>query len=138
MIRVLKIALIVFAVVEILFGLLLVFFPDKLASSGGISDLTGYLKYIMALLGICLIVPGSFLIIAARDPLRHINWVKFAIVWFILATAAGLYSIVKGDVDFSHAGMLIILHAVFAVVLFALYPWQMGKSSKIGKTISKN
>jgi hypothetical protein len=128
MIRALKIALIVFAVIEILMGLLLVFFPDKLASSGGISDLTGYLKYIMALLGICLIVPGSFLIIAARDPLRHINWVKFAIVWFILATAAGLYSIVKGDVNFSHAGILIILHAAFAVVLLALYPWRAASS----------
>jgi hypothetical protein len=129
MIRGLKIALIVFAVIEILMGLLLVFFPDKLASSGGIHNVTGYLKYIMALLGICLIVPGSFLIVAGRDPLRHINWVKFAIVWFILATAAGLYSIVKGDVDFNHAGILIILHAVFALVLLALYPYRRVKGS---------
>jgi hypothetical protein len=130
MIRALQIALIVFAVIEILMGLLLVFFPDKLASSGGVNDVTGYLKYIMALLGICLIVPGTFLIVAARDPLRHINWVKFAIVWFILARAAGLYSIVKGDVNFSHAGILIILHAVFAVVLLALYPWRAKSNGK--------
>lgn len=127
MIRALKVVLIVFAGVEILMGLALVFSPDKLASMGGVSEVAGYLKYIMALLGICLIVPSVFLIIAARDPLRHINWVKFAIVWFILATVAGLYSIVKGDVEFSHAGTLIIIHAVFAVVLLALYPYRTAK-----------
>ena len=121
MIRALKVALVVFGVVMILMGLLLVIFPDKVAS---VSDVTGYLRYAIVSLGACLLAAGGFPIAAARDPLRHINWVKFAIVWFILAAIAGLYSVVKSDVTFVHAGTLIILHAVFAVVLLALYPYR--------------
>ncbi len=119
--------LIVFGVVEILMGLLLVIFPDKAASMSGVNEVSGYLKYTMASLGICLIVPSVFLIVAARDPLRHINWVKFAIVWCILGAVAGLYSIVQGDVEFSHAGIQIIMDAVFAVVFLALYPYRITK-----------
>jgi vacuolar-type H+-ATPase subunit I/STV1 len=80
MIRALKVVMIVFGVVGILMGLLLVFSPDKLASTAVIGEMTGYLKYTMATLGYLLIAPSVFLIVAARDPLRHINWVKFAIV----------------------------------------------------------
>ena len=127
MIRALKVVLILFGVEEILMGLLLVIFPDKAASMSGVSEVTGYLKYIMASLGICLIAPSVFLMVAARDPLRHINWVKFAIVWCILGAVAVLYSIVKGDVEFSHAGMQIIKDAVFAVVFLALYPYRRAK-----------
>jgi hypothetical protein len=124
MMRALKVALIVFGVIEILLGVLLVIFPDKTASMSDVNEVSGYLKYIMAMLGICLIVPSVFLIVAARDPLRHINWVKFAIAWCILGTVAGLYSVIKGDVEFSHAGILIIMHAIFAVVFLALYPYK--------------
>ena len=127
MIRALKVVLIVFGVEEILMGLLLVIYPDKVASMSGVNEVTGYLKYIMASLGICLIAPSVFLIVAARDPLRYINWVKFAIAWCILGTVAELYSIVKGNVEFNHSGMLIIMHAVFAVVFLALYPYRRAK-----------
>ena len=121
MIRALKVVLIVFGVIEIVLGLLLVIFPDQAASMSGVS---GYLKYTMASLGICLIAPGVFLIVAARDPLRHINWVKFAILWCILGVVGGLYSIVRGAADFSQVGMQIIMDAVFAVVFLALYPYR--------------
>ncbi len=130
MIKTLKVAMIVFAVVEIIFGLLIIFSPDKLLSMAGVSEVTGYLKYIMALLGICLITPSIFLIMAARDPVRQINWVRFAILWFLLATIAAVYAIAKSYVTFSHAGTLLIVHAVFAVVLFALYPRRANPRSK--------
>jgi hypothetical protein len=127
MIRALKVVLIVFGVIEILLGLSLVIFPDQAASMAGVSEVSGYLIYTMASLGICLIAPGVFLIVAARDPLRHINWVKFAIVWCILGAVAGLYSIVRGAVDFSHVSMQIIMDAVFAVLFLALYPYRAAK-----------
>ena len=130
MVRALKVVLVVFGVVGILLGLALVFFPGKLASMSGVSEGTSYLKYTMASFGVLVISVNVFLIVAARDPLRHINWVKFAIVAYILGTVAGLYSIIKGDVDFSHAGTLLIMHAVFAVVLLALYPWRAKPSGK--------
>ena len=121
MIRALKVALVVFGVVMILMGLLLVIFPDKVAS---MSDITGYLRYAIVSLGACLLAAGGFPLAAARDPLRHINWVKFAIVWCILGAAAELYSVGRSDITFGHAAALIIMHVFFAVVFLALYPWR--------------
>jgi hypothetical protein len=127
MIRALKVVLIVFGVIEILLGLSLVIIPDQAASMAGVSEVSGYLIYTMASLGMCLIAPGVFLIVAARNPLRHINWVKFAILWCILGVVGGLYSIVGGALDFSHVGMQIIMDAVFALVFLALYPYRAVK-----------
>ena len=126
MIRALKVALVVFGVVMILMGLLLVIFPDKVAST---SEVTGYLRYAIVSLGACLLAAGGFPIAAARDPLRHINWVKFAIAWCILGTAAELYEIARGDVTFSHVGSLMIMHVVFALVFLVLYPYRRAKGS---------
>jgi hypothetical protein len=127
MIRALKVVLIVFGVIEILLGLSLVIIPDQAASMAGVSEVSGYLIYTMASLGMCLIAPGVFLIVAARNPLRHINWVKFAILWCILGVVGGLYSIVRGALDFNHVGMQIIMDAVFALVFLALYPYRTVK-----------
>jgi len=127
MIRALKVALIVFGVIEILLGLSLVIMPNQAASMAGVSEVSGYLTYFMAQLGTCIIALSVFLIIAARDPLRHINWVKFAIVICILGAAAGLYAVVQGAVAFSQAGMQIIMDFVFAVVFLALYPYRAVK-----------
>jgi hypothetical protein len=129
MIRALKVVLIVFGVVEILLGLLLVIIPNQAASMAGVSEVSGYLMYTMASLGMCIIAPSVFLVVAARDPLRHINWVKFAILWCILGVVGGLYSIVRGDADFSHVGMQIIMDAVFAVLFLVFYPWRAKPSS---------
>lgn len=127
MIRALKGVLVVFGLVEIVLGVLVLFFPEQAAS--GVDELSGYLKYTMASLGICLIVPGVFLILAAWNPLRHINWVRFAIVWSVLGFAIGLYAIAHGDVEFSEAGIPLIIDAVFAVAFLALYPYRVPKGS---------
>lgn len=129
MTRALKVVLIVFGAVEILFGLLLVIFPENAASMSGVTDVSGYLKYTMVSLGMSLIAPSVFLIIIARDPIRYINWIKFAIIWCLLGVAGGLYSIIVGYVWFSHAGMQIIMDAVFATLFLSLYPYRAAKSS---------
>lgn len=127
MVRGLKIAMIVFGSIEILLGLSLVVIPDQAASMAGVSEVSGYVVYAMASLGMCLIAPSFFLILAARNPLRHINWVKFAISWCILGVVGGLYSVTRGDVDFSHVGTQIIMDAVFAVAFLALYPYRRSR-----------
>ena len=129
MIKGLKIVLIIFGVVEILLGLMMIVAPEQAADMAGISDVSDYLRYTMASLGVCLIAPSVFLIVAAGDPLRHINWVKFAILWCILGVAAGLYAFFQGFVTFEQAGMQIIMDAVFAVAFLALYPYGKAKSS---------
>ena len=128
MIRALKVALVVFGVIEVVLGILLAAFPDQAASMSGVDEVSGYLKYTMASLGICLLIPSVFLILAARDPLRYINWVRFAIVWCIVGAIVGLASVAQGDVEFSDVAMPIIVDAVFAVVFLVLYPYRTAKS----------
>ena len=130
MIRGLKIALIVYGVIGILLGLALLVAPYQVASMFGFGEIADYVPYYMALLGISFIAPSFWLIVAGRDPLRHITWVKFAILWSILGLVAGLYSIAKGAVDFSQAGPGIIIDAVFAVAFLVLYPYRATRSSE--------
>ena len=79
MIRALKVALILYGVIGILFGLAFIFVPYELGSMFGFEEGPEYVPHFLALLGVCFIAPAVFLIAAARDPLRHISWVKFAI-----------------------------------------------------------
>jgi len=128
MIQGLKIALITLGVIVILLGLAFIVIPELLASTFGFGEIPNYAPYVMAMLGISLIAPGVWLIVAGRDPLRHIAWVKFAILWSLLGVVAGVYSILQGAVDFSQVGMVIILDAVFAVAFLALYPYRAARS----------
>jgi hypothetical protein len=129
-IRALKVILVIFGVVEIVGGLLLSAFPENAASMSGVNEVSGYLKYTMASLGISLIIASVFIIIAAWDPLRHINWVRFAIVWCIFGALAGLVSVIMGYVEFNHAGMQIIMDAAFAVIFLIFYPYRKAKEVK--------
>ena len=128
MVRGLKVALILFGAISILSGLAHIIVPYQLASMVGFGEIADYVPYLMAMVGICFIAPGVWLIVAGRDPLQHITWVKFAILWSILAVVAGLYSIIQGAVNFSQVGMVIILDAVFAVAFLALYPYRAARA----------
>ena len=102
---------------------------EQAVGAAGAGAASGFLLYYVASLGVCLIAPSVFLIIAARVPLKHINWVKFAIVWCILGALGGLYAVVRGWVDFGHAGMQIAMDGIFAVIFLALYPYRAAKGS---------
>jgi energy-converting hydrogenase Eha subunit C len=124
MIKGLTVVMIVWAVVGILFGLGFVFAPDQLCSMFGFERGPAYVPYFLALVGIAYIVAGAFVIIAARDPLRHIMWVQLAMVWSLLDAIAALYFIIRGNVNFSQAGMVPIIDVIFVVAFLALYPWR--------------
>ena len=124
MIKALKVTMIIFAVVEIILGLGFLFFGPQMSEMFGFEEGPDYIQYIGALLGVTLIVISIFLIAAARDPLRHIYWVKFAIWWAVSGVIAGLYSIIVGHVDFGQAGFGIIWDGAIAVALLIFYPWR--------------
>ena len=54
----------------------------------GFEEGPAYIQYMGALLGLTLIVISIFLIAAARDLLKHIYWVKFAIWWAVSGVLA--------------------------------------------------
>jgi len=130
MIKALKVVLIVYGVMGILFGLAFIFVPYELGDILGFEHGSDYVPYFLAALGGCFIAPSVFIIAAARDPLRHISWVKFAILWSVLCLVTGLYSVIQGYVDFGQAGMGIIIDAVFAAAFLVFYPWRAARSSQ--------
>ena len=127
MIKALKVAMIAWSVIAILVGLAYIFIPKQLGQMGNFEKGPAWVKYILALLGICYIAAGAFVIRAARDPLKHIMWVQFAIAVAILTVVVAASSMGRGLVTFSQEGMPLIFNAVFAVALLALYPWRAAK-----------
>jgi len=128
--KALKVTLIVFGVVEIVFGLGFTFFLPEMGAMLGFEEGPDWALYMGALLGLTLIAVSVFLIAAARDPLKHIWWVKFGILWAITGVIAGLYSLIAGYVDFGQAGMGIIWDAAATVALLIFYPWRGAREAK--------
>ena len=130
MIKALKVTMIVYAAIGILFGLGFIFVPHQLGAMLGHEAWPASVAALAAELGVCFVSACIFLIIAARDPLKHILWVKYAIAFAILMLAAGLYSFIMGYITLGQAGMGIIIHTVFAAALLAFYPWRAARSAE--------
>ena len=127
MIKGLKVAMIIWAVIAILVGLAYIFLPQQLGEMGGFEKGPDWVLYVLALHGISYIATGAFVIRAAQDPLKHIMWVQFAIAVAILIVIVAAYSIGRGLVTFSQEAGLLIVNAVFAVAFLVLYPWRAAK-----------
>ncbi len=123
MVKALKVAMIVYGVIGILCGLAFILIPRQMGDMLGYEAGPEYVPYLLGLLGAGFIATSFFIIVAARDPLSQIAWVKLAILMSSLSAIIGLYSIMRGFVDFGQAGMGTIIDAVFTVVFLALYPW---------------
>jgi ABC-type uncharacterized transport system permease subunit len=78
--------------------------------------------------GFIYLATGVFLVIAARDPIKNILWVKFAIAFAALLLVNEVYTVVAGYMDFKQVVSGIAIHAVFAIAFLILYPWRPAKS----------
>ncbi len=130
MIKALKVTMIVWGIVGILFGLVNIFIPTQLGEMFGYEKGPEHVYAAFASLGGCLIAVSVFVIAAARDPLRNISWVKFAILFSLLGLVTWLYSVIIGYIGFAAAGMSIIIHAIYAAALLVFYPWRRASSSQ--------
>ena len=122
MIKALKVTMIVYAALGILCGLAFIFVPRQVGAIYGYEQGPAFVRGIIASLGISFISACIFLIIAARDPLKHILWVKYAIVGAILQLAGHIYSVILGHSNFRQVAIDLILHPIFAVLLLVFYP----------------
>jgi hypothetical protein len=125
MVKGLKVAMIIWAAIAILVGLAYIFIPRQLGEMGGFEKGPAWVAYVLALLGVCFVATGVFVIIAAaQGPLKNIMWVQFSIMMTVLITVVAASAIMRGLVTFAQEGPLLIVNAVFAVVFLALYPWR--------------
>jgi hypothetical protein len=128
MVKALKVTMIVYAIVGILFGLAFIIIPDQMSDWFNVAVFTDFPKYILTLLAAQFLVVSAFLIMAARDPIRNILWVKLAIAHGIVDALVAAYALIRDYGDFSQIGAALIIHAVFAILLLVFYPWK-GQSS---------
>lgn len=129
MTKALKVTMIVYGIIGILLGLVLVFVPDQMSTWFNAPALNDYEKYLSASIGLANIAAGVFIIMAARDPIKNISWVKFAIVWALFWVVTVVYGLVRGYVDFSEEGPALIINVIFAALFFAFYPWKASKTT---------
>jgi len=129
MTKALKVIMIVYAAVGILFGLAMIFIPDRMADWFNGPAPTDYEKYLTASLGAANIAAAVFIIMAARDPVRNTSWVWFAIIWAVIWVAAIVYALGRGYVDFDQQGIALIIHIVFGTLLLVFYPWKAGRGT---------
>ena len=130
MIKALKVVMIVYGVVLILMGLLDIFAQDVVIEMYGFGEVASYVKWMGEVIGAAFIAIGVWVVVAGRDPLQHICWVKFVITKALLTLVVTVHSVIVGYVDFNQVGVGIIFDAVFAAAFLALYPWRAARLSK--------
>ena len=130
MTKALRVVLIVYGAILLVMGLAGVIFPDQISGLFGVEEVTDDIIYLAVIISAFSISLGIWLIIAGRNPLGNIYWVKFAITKTVLFVAVELYLIIQGYVDFNQIGVAIILDGVFAVLFLALYPWRVARISE--------
>jgi hypothetical protein len=123
MVKALKVTMIVYAVILILLGLIFIFVPSLVATMLSLEESPPSTSALAAVVGTSLISACIFFIIAARDPIKNILFVKYAIVFAIFHVFGDLYSVIRGYTAFSDALVGIILHVVFAILFLVFYPW---------------
>ncbi len=121
--------MIVYAVIGILFGLTFIFLPSIVAGMFGLDAVPPTTSAIGAVLGASFISACIFLIVAARDPIKNILWVKYVIVFAILSFAAELSNVPRGYEGFDQALEGIVIHGLFAVLFLIFYPWHRKESN---------
>jgi Na+-driven multidrug efflux pump len=131
MTKALRVTMIVYGIIGILLGLILVILPDQMTQWFNAPVLNDYEKYLSASIGLANIAAGVFIIMAARDPIKNISWVKFAIVWALFWVVAVLYGLLRGYVDFSQEGPALIINVIFAALFFAFYPWRVKQAAAL-------
>jgi hypothetical protein len=134
MVKPLKVTMIVYGILGILFGLTFIFIPKQMGewfNAPTINDpyAINNIHYMMASFGLATIAAAVFVIMASRDPIKNILWVKFAIVWALFGVVEVVYGLARGYVDFSQEGVALIIHVIFAALFFAFYPWRAPKTS---------
>ena len=130
MTRSLKVMLFIYGVIVILMGLVDIFMPDLLMQMYGFGEVAGIANYFGEIISAIFMAIGVWTIVAARDPLRYIIWLKFVITMSLFAITFSVHSMLVGYVDFSQISTPIIFHGFFAVVFLVLYPWGATRTSE--------
>jgi len=122
MLRWLKITMVVFGAILALEGILDLALPVQRAAGMGLGECASHAQLPMAVLGATWIVVGTWTIVAARDPSRHLNWVKFAVTFPLVLLLALAAAALRGDVALRQVAIDIVVDGLFVALFIAFYP----------------
>ena len=124
----LKVVLIVYGAVLLLMGLGGIILPEQVSGMFGVEEVDDNNIYMTMAVSVFSLAAGVWILVAARDVLRNIIWVKFSITMAGLSAVLLGYSSIKGYIDFIQVLPAIILWVIFIVLFLIFYPWR-GASS---------
>lgn len=116
MTKALKVLVIIYSVVIVVFGLLFVIAPEQSLKMMGMNGLTDTVKFLMAGEGVTLVSIGVWGIVAGRDVLRNLIVLKLLTTTALLTLASYIGSVIAGYVEFSNVVLGILLDGGFGIL----------------------
>ncbi|HET8938304.1 MAG TPA: hypothetical protein VFN67_32895 [Polyangiales bacterium] len=122
MLRALKITMSVFGAILAIEGILDIALPEQRALGMGLEQkFAQHAQMPMTILGATWLAIGAWIIVGARDPLRHINWVKFVLTFPLVLLLVLVSSALRGHVSFQQILVDLVFDALFFVLFLAFY-----------------
>jgi len=117
----LKIALILYGAIHAVYGIIMLFAPDRITEFYGFEAATSA-EYFLGLLGGAFIAAGIWFIMTALDIVHNASGVKFAILWSAITLIAPLFTLWLDYIDFGHIWFMVVINAVFCGFFLLFYP----------------
>ena len=128
--RGLKVTMVVFGAILSIEGILDIALPVQRAAGLGLDACASQAQLAMAVLGATWLVAGAWTIIGARDPLRHLNWVKFAMTLPAALLLALAGAALRGHVAFRQVAIDIGVNALFVVLFVVFFPREKARGAR--------
>ncbi len=118
----LKVTMTIFGAILLIEGLLDLLFPIQRAVGMGLGPCAQHAQLPMAVLGATWLVAGAWTVISARDPQRHLNWVKFALTLPLALMLGLLIAVARGDIALRKVAIDIVFDALVVLLFVAFFP----------------
>ncbi len=117
----LKVALIIYGAIHIVWGIMMLFTPDRMTEFSGF-EIANSAEYFLVLLGAAFIAAGVWFILTALNIVNNAGGIRFAVLWSALMLIAPLFSLWLDYIDFGHIWFIVVINAVFCGVFLVFYP----------------
>ena len=117
----LKIALIIYGAIHIVWGIMMLFTPDRMTEFSGF-EIANSAEYFLVLLGAAFIATGVWFIMTALDIVNNVGGIRFAVLWSAIMLIAPLFSLWLDYIDFGHIWFIVVMNAVFCGAFLVFYP----------------
>ena len=117
----LKIALIIYGAIYIVYGAIMLIVPDWVTEFSGFEAVISA-EYFLVLLGGAFVAAGVWFIMTALNIVKNASAIRFAVLWSAIMLIAPLFSLWLDYIDFGHIWFIVAINAVFCAAFLLFYP----------------